>query len=419
MHHRIVVAYVFAIVNYSLSTVVFAQPQMTGVITLSDAVSASLESNPSLTSYPLRKDDLLGQRESADLGPELSINVEVENVLGTDTLRGFDGSETSLSLSSVIEMGGKRSSRINVLNRRIDLLDAQQGVAELDLIAETTFRFIDVLAAQERLALQVQAVELAQQTISMLEPLVSAGQTHELELSRAQAALHRASIAENYAKSLLLSMRLKLSTLWGSQSAEFSKAAGDFYRVGESGALSSMLLTLDSNPNIAIYANEQRLVDAQLREVKSQSQANIQWSAGIRHLKEINDTGFIFSISRPLFNQERSTGALRSAQANLAEVQVRREISLNAIRGQLFSLYEQLTQAISETSILQKDVLPLLNDISEQTQIAYQNGRYSYLDLISSQQEYLDAHLALINSAATAHTLRSEIERLSGEPLTR
>ncbi|KRO85112.1 MAG: hypothetical protein ABR72_01235 [OM182 bacterium BACL3 MAG-120920-bin41] len=56
--------------------------------------------------------------------------------------------------------------------------------------------------------------------------------------------------------------------------------------------------------------------------------------------------------------------------------------------------------------------------MQEQIQTAYAAGNYSYVELISAQQEYLDAHLSLISSATNAHKIRAEIERLSGLPLT-
>jgi cobalt-zinc-cadmium efflux system outer membrane protein len=90
---------------------------------------------------------------------------------------------------------------------------------------------------------------------------------------------------------------------------------------------------------------------------------------------------------------------------------------MNRLTGEITSLYQRLNQTISEVNLLQDEVLPRLESVQEQSRAAYENGTYSYLELISAQQEYLDAELALINSATTAHKLRAEIERLSGEPL--
>lgn len=413
MNLRLLMVFFYTILSF---TVAYAQQSLTGDITLRDAIYAAMASNPQLMSFDLREDSLLGVRETAELKPPLTFNTGIENAIGTGDLSGLSGTELTLSLSSVLEMEDIRSARVGVVNSRLQLLESEQRVTELDLMSEVAFRFIDVAAAQERGALQIRATEIAEQTLALLEPLVNAGQSPQMELARANAALIRARTAERFAAASLESSRIKLSSMWVSQNPEFSTVNSDFYSVGEAGSLTSILLSLENNPYIEIFASEQRLLDAQLRQARSQIQRNIQWTAGIRHLREIDDTGLVFNISVPLFSNERASGSVRTARANLAEVDARKEVALNNIRGQLYSLQQQLDQAIFEVNTLQQDVLPLLTTVLTQTRDAYEGGRYSYIEIISAQQEYLDAELSLINSAANAHTLRAEIERLSGMP---
>ena len=87
------------------------------------------------------------------------------------------------------------------------------------------------------------------------------------------------------------------------------------------------------------------------------------------------------------------------------------------MRAQLYALHLQLTQAILEVNTLRDAVLPQLDTALEQTRSAYLGGRYTYLELVSAQAEYLDAELAMINAATDVHLLRAEIEHLSGATL--
>ena len=160
------------------------------------------------------------------------------------------------------------------------------------------------------------------------------------------------------------------------------------------------------------------MLEAELLLAQSRRQGDIGWSAGIRHLKEIDDTGFAFGVSIPLFNKARASGAVRTARANMQEMEMRRLTTLNAISGEVLSLHQLLQQAVLEVNTLQQSVIPTLETVQEQIQTAYAAGNYSYVELISAQQEYLDAHLSLISSATNAHKIRAEIERLSGLPLT-
>ena len=175
---------------------------------------------------------------------------------------------------------------------------------------------------------------------------------------------------------------------------------------------------MSSNPDIEFFAAEYRLLEAELRLAQTRQQGDIEWSAGIRHLKEFDDTGLAFAVSIPLFSKARAAGAERAARANLQAVEIRRRTAVNLIEGEIRSLHQALQQAITEVNTLQQQVIPVLQDVQEQTRLAYAAGNYSYVELISAQREFLDARLSLISSAGNVHRIRAEIERLSGQPLS-
>tara|TARA_R110002073_G_scaffold54994_11_gene141241 strand:+ start:1131 stop:2387 length:1257 start_codon:yes stop_codon:yes gene_type:complete len=400
------------------STLASAQESITGVISLRDALETTLAGHPRLRSFPLRAEALLGEKETAELKPAFRVEAEIEDALGTGDIKDFTGAEATLRLSNVVEMGNKRAARVGLVNRRIEVLDAEQQVVELDLLTDVVRRFIDVASAQELVALQSRATAIAEQTISLLEPLVRAGQTPQLELDRANSALIRAQVAEQSAAAMLASARIRLASMWASNSPQFVAVESSLLSVGQAEPVESILVGLESNPDIEIYASEFRLLEAELLLAQSRRHGDIGWSAGIRHLKEIDDTGFAFGVSIPLFNKARASGAVRAARANMQEMEMRRLTTLNAISGEVLSLHQLLQQAVLEVNTLQQSVIPTLESVQEQIQTAYAAGNYSYVELISAQQEYLDAQLSQISSATNAHKIRAEIERLSGLPLT-
>ena len=395
-----------------------AQEMPTGTISLRDALAATMSRNPSLRSFPLRNEALLGERETADLKPALSAGAELENAFGTGDIKDFTGAEATLRLSSVIEMGDKRTARVGVVSRRIEVLNAEQQVVELDLLVEVVRRFIDVAIAQEQQDLQAQSTAIAEQTVNSIQPLVTAGQAPQLELDRANAAVIRAQIAEQAAVARLEGARIRLANMWASNTPQFEAVASDILTVGEAESIEAILAELSSNPDIEFFAAEYRLLEAELRLAQTRQQGDIEWSAGIRHLKEFDDTGLAFAVSIPLFSQARAAGAERAARANLQAVEVRRLTALNLIEGEIRSLHQALQQAITEVNTLQQQVIPVLQDVQEQTRLAYAAGNYSYVELISAQREFLDARLSLISSAGNVHRIRAEIERLSGQPLS-
>ena len=84
----------------------------------------------------------------------------------------------------------------------------------------------------------------------------------------------------------------------------------------------------------------------------------------------------------------------------------------------LQELHQALTTAVLEAATLRNDVLPRVEEALEETQFAYDRGRYSFLELIDAQREYLAIQSALIEASSNAHALQTEIERLTNAPLT-
>ena len=121
----------------------------------------------------------------------------------------------------------------------------------------------------------------------------------------------------------------------------------------------------------------------------------------------------------PLFSGRQAAPAIAEAEALRGEVDARRDAAFVKARAQLFDLYQELRHAIDETEILRRDVLPQMEAALRETEYAYERGRYGYLELVEGQRAWLDAKRALIEAAASAQTLQTEIERLTGEALKR
>jgi outer membrane protein, heavy metal efflux system len=394
------------------------QAAATDLLTLREAITATLATNPGLALYPFRAAAIAGQRQTANLAPPLQVNGAIEDALGSGALNFMDAAEFTLTLSQVVELGGQRAARVGVANRKVEVVQAEQRITELDLLAEVTRRFIATAAAQAALELQQRATTLAQQTLTALQPLVTAGQTPAAELLRATAAVERAKLDTAQAVTVLEAARISLASMWASQMPDFAAVGANLLDAGEAGDLVNLLLAVEANPDILLFASQERLLEAQVHEALSEQRGTVQWTAGIRHLREAGDTGFVVGASRPLGSRERASGAITAAEANFGEVAGRRAIALNQLRTQLYSLHLQLQQAILEVNSLRSAVLPPLNTALEQTRAAYLSGRYSYLELVSAQAETLNAERSLINAATAAHLLRVEIERLSGGALS-
>ncbi|HEY6528704.1 MAG TPA: TolC family protein [Cellvibrionaceae bacterium] len=387
-------------------------------LSLREAITATLAHNPQLSSFQFRRQALAGEMQTAALKPELRLAATAENIAGSGDYAGGKGAELTLALSSVIELGDKRDARLGVITERQETQAIQQQIAELDVLAEVTRRFIEVASAQQLLALQQSTLALASETTRTIKNRVDAGNTPDAELARAQANQARANIELRQAQLRFQTAKLKLSALWAGTTPDFTYVQADLFSLGESRALSDLLASLNQNPDVQAFASEARLRDAELRMAMSLRKADVEWSAGIRRLNASDDSALVVGVSVPLFASQRATGEIANARANRLNVDNQHDAALLQLRTQLTGLYQEREAAIYASTSLRDDVIPQLKKAVSGARTALDKGRYGYLELSSAQHELLDAEAALIAAATNAHLLRAEIERLSGAATT-
>ncbi|MGH8069321.1 MAG: TolC family protein, partial [Candidatus Entotheonellia bacterium] len=188
----------------------------TGVLTMRQALTQALLQNPELAAFAWEVRAGEARTLQEGLLPNPEFGVEVENFAGSGELRGFNAAETTIALSQLVELGGKRLRRARVVALERDLAAWDYETKRLDVFAETTKAFVEVLGAQERLALNEDLVRLAEQVLSTAAERVRAGKVPPVEETKAQVALSTARIALERAGRELTAARKRLAASWGS-----------------------------------------------------------------------------------------------------------------------------------------------------------------------------------------------------------
>ncbi len=387
-------------------------------LTLREAITATLQHNPELAGYKFREQALQGERQTAALKPQFSVSSQLENVAGSDTYQSIDSGELTLSLSSVIELGGQRDARLGLVTARQQQLESAQRVLTLDVLTRLTHQFIAVAAMQEQLVLSQQTQDLARQTVSTLSKQVQAARTPEAELLRANAAIAKAKIDVQKTEQLLKSEQVKLSAFWADMTPDFAQVHADLFALPAAAPLADLWVRLENNPDLALLGNEVLLRTAELRQAQAGRKPSLEWNTGIRRLQATDDSAFVVGVSVPLGSSQRASGAVTTATANQAGAEQQRDATSVQLKAQLASLHQEYQQARSEIEALRSDVIPPLKKALRATDDAFQQGRYSYLELNLAQRELLAVQLALIEAAARAHRLSADLERITAAPLS-
>lgn len=387
-------------------------------LTLAEAIDNALRRNPGLHASAFRLTRAQAETAQAQLRPAPELALELENFAGSGDMSGTDALESTLSFTQVLELGDKRTARIATAEAAADLAAVEVRARELDVLAEVTRRFLAAASAAEQLRLAQETQRLAEETLAAISRRVAAARSPLADESRARIAVTRASLDVRQSASVLRTRRYALAASWGDIEPQFGTLRADLFSFESDPGFPALIARLEHNPAFLRFASEIRLRDAQLRLAQAQNRPDLALTLGLRRLQDSGDTALVAGISMPLNLPKRGEANQRMARAELAQVQAEQQAAAVFARDTLFGLYEEMSAARRRAEALREEALPLARTALEQTQTGYDRGRFAFSELAVARQELLALQSAAIDSAATYHELRTEIQRLTGEPLT-
>jgi outer membrane protein, heavy metal efflux system len=324
----------------------------TGVLTLRQALALALLRNPELASAAWEVRAGEARTLQAGLLPNPEFEVEVENFAGSGEFRGFDAAETTLALSQVIELGGKRLRQVRVAALERDVAAWDYEAKRVDVFTMTTKAFVDVLSAQAKLALNEELVRLADQVLRTVAARVQAGQVTPIEETRARVALSTSRIALERAGRELQAARERLAAAWGSTAPAFDRVEGALERITPIPSAEHLARRISQNPDIARWVAElaQRHAAVELQE--AQRIPNVTANGGVRRHNETHDTALVMLLSIPLPVFDRNQGAILEARYQLAKAGEELRTAEVRVLTDLAATYAELSSAFTEATTL-------------------------------------------------------------------
>lgn len=409
------VAACIAIVGFScLPAAADADASGDGGVTLAAALARALADSPQLQSFSFARRAAEARRVQAGLRPNPTLGVTLENIGGSGQVSGARALETTLMLSQLLELGDKRATRSALAASRIGALEADYAITRLDVLAEVARRFVHTARAQLLLEVARAAIELAEANADAVQKRVEAARVHQAELERAEIAVARATIALEHREHELLSSKRRLAAAWGSEAVDFDQVHARLFEQPTPRPLENLLEELRVSPDLARFASARRVRQAELALARARSVQNLRAGVGLRRLERSDDHALVFNLSVPLPLFDRNQGNVAAADAELARITVDERARFLDAQVVLFTTYQELLHARTETRILTDTIIPRARAALAEYEAGYAHGRFSYLELAEARAEFIALRSEAIRAAATFHMLVIEVERLSG-----
>lgn len=389
-----------------------------GVLTLRDALRLALLRNPELKVYSLEIRAREAQALQASLWPNPEVEVEVENFGGRGATRGMQAAESTLLLSQLIELGGKRKKRTDVARFEGQLAAWDYEAQKLAVFTRVLQAYVDVLAAQEKVALQEELLEVGEKFLETIRQRVKAGRTSPAEAYRAEVELEFTRVELKKARQELRAARKRLVSLWGAREARFEKVAGNLEQLKPVPPLARLEALLEQNPELARWATERRLQQTVVALEKANRIPDPSIGLGYRQLNDEADQAFVVGLSLPLPVFDRNQGGIQEALLRQKQVEWNEKAVRTALSAELAEVYSNLTAARNEVEALRERILPGAQEAYNVIREGYQMGKFGFLDVLDAQRTLFEVRSRYIEALAEYHKQVAELERLVGQDIS-
>ena len=388
--------------------------ELPNAITLHEAVARALANNPSINAARIDVDIEQARGESAALPTPFRLDAEVENFGGTDSVSGFDSAETTLQVSKVLELGNKQQYRADLGDAKVSLAQIESAVRELELTAEVSRQYADLLRIQSQVDLIAESVEISDRTLQIVQRRVAIGRASEAEQSSAAVALLRTKLIGQRLQYVMAGARVNLSTLWGSTTPDFTYVAGDIESLPPLPVYEELKARLSGNPELRRIASNSRVLDARRELAQSRRRPDIELSAGVRHLAATDDMAMVVSLSMPFGSSRRADSFVSTADMEIAKLPLTRNQRQLSVQAALFSFYQTLLSKHSELNTLRDEIIPEAERAVQFYERGFELGSKTLLELTAAQERLLTLRSEALDAATSYHLTLIELESLLG-----
>ena len=385
-------------------------------LTVEQAVSQALQSNPDLQARRLAVEAAQGQLEKAKI-PLISNPVMESFLSGKDRPQEDEGGKYTnygLKLSQEFEIAGQRGLRIAIAEKELARIVLEIKDKERVLAFEVKESFTRALAAKKKKELTGQVVQLQEDLLNFTRMKFQAGEASGLEVNLAEVELSKSK------RDLLLADREYLEALLGIQALQGGPPDQTLNIEGEL-ALDPLSLpdpvgikkpTLSERPDMKAASLEVDKTKTALDLAQRGAIPNIVLGGFYNRDEMRNDLGLSLSISIPLF--DRKQAEKKEAQARAAQARVTRAGLERAVDREFEEADNALTSSQKELALFKKEILDKSLENLALLNLAYREGKIGFFDVRVAQKETVETQFAYLETLSRARRAVNILEKVTG-----
>ena len=388
-----------------------------GELPLRRALALALTRNPELAAFSWAVRMAEAEQLQAGLLPNPELEAEFENFAGPGDLSGSTSLETTVALSQLIELGGKREKRVALASAERRLAGWDYEAKRIEVLTDVAKRFIAVLAAQEKAALARESLDLAETVLDTARKRVGAGKAPPTEETKAGVEVASAELEVKRSRRELAVAKQRLAAMWASTSPRFPRVIGNLGTIPEIPKPESLMPFVSRNTEVARWDAEMAQREAAADLAKAGAVPDVTLGVGYRHFKENHDNAMLAALSVPLPIYDRNQGEISKTRFGVTKARLDRQAAEAKVRTDLAEAYQELASAYEEAVALRDAILPAAESSFKASQTSFQSGKGNYLDVLDAQRTLTELRGKYLDAQASYHRARADVEGLIGQSL--
>ena len=327
--------------------------------------------------------------------------------------------EWNAGLTQTLEIAGQRGLRRDAADAAFAALRAEIADALRTARATASGRFYRVLALQQRVLLEGQALKLFEDTARAIQKRRAAGEDTRLDANIATVEAERARNQVALAQEQLLAARSELAATLQWPPASLPEVVGDLAMTPRRFSRADLLAGVETQPRLRALVERENSATSRLKLEQAGIYPDV--TVGLRVGREGPEsarerlTSLTVSVPLPLF--KRNASGIGQARTDLSQAQIERQTTLRDARANVNTLGLRLDSLESRVRRLQESMLPLLADNQQLSVKSREAGQIGLLELIVVNRQALDAQRDLNDALSEYHATRLELELAAGESL--
>jgi len=340
--------------------------------------------------------------------PNPTLGLTVENAAGSGPYKDFDNVETTLSIEQSLELGGKRAARTSAAQADLAAVRARGAQGQVDFAHDLALAYVQAEAAQQRLAVVGEGVDLAQADAQATRLLVDNGKEARVRTLQAEAGLASARADLGVAKAEAEAALARLGALTGARET-YTAIAGGLLDV----AAATPPPEPASNPAIAAARAEREAAERRIAVERARRTPDLALSFGVRRFQGDDATAAVFGISAPLPLFDRNRGAVAAATANAQAARARLAMVEAEQDGERRAATAQVAAA-GRTLEAARQAQDAASEAYRLARLGYDAGRLPLSEVLAARRDLIAARGRTVDTKLARVKALADLARVQG-----